>query len=194
MNTEEIKNNEIKITEETHIRTTELEEILGVKSSTYYKDIKFLEIQLFKDDNKRGYILRSELQILKDLREYVKINGKRTGFMGNNSNKLATRKESKIAQTESNKNSIQSNQEIYVQPEEPTENIDTDYLVRKGAELKAREIAMPHLVVRAIADKIDEEELPQDLQQNIQDAREVASPKYSAEDLADSILMNWRNS
>jgi hypothetical protein len=30
--------------------------------------------------------------------------------------------------------------------------MDVDNIVRQGAELKAREIAMPHLVVRAIAD------------------------------------------
>ena len=70
--------------------------------------------------------------------------------------------------------------------------MDVDNIVRKGAELKAREIAMPHLVVRAIADKLDESELPEDLQEKIEDAREVANPKFTPEEVADSILMSYR--
>jgi hypothetical protein len=107
------------------------------------------------------------------IRKYIEDNGKRTGFSDLNEGELVIVEEETIT---TNKKGEISNQEIYVTPEDPKDNMDLDNIVRKGAELKAREIAMPHLVVRAIADKLEEHELPEDLQEKIEDAREASNP------------------
>ncbi len=192
MYTEETKNNDIEITKEDFVRVVDLEEILGITKSTYYKDIEYLNIKIKKDNNNCAWISNHDLQRIKELRKYVKDNGRRNGFEDLERGNLIVSNNNNITKSSNRKNEIQSNQEIYVEPENPTENIDTDYLVRKGAELKARELAMPHLVVRAIADEITEEELPEDLQQNVEDAREVASPKFTPADIASSILKSYR--
>ncbi len=41
-----------EVSAETHKRTAELEQLLGVKSTTFYKDIEFLNIEVIKDDEK----------------------------------------------------------------------------------------------------------------------------------------------
>ncbi len=192
MTTEEVKNNSAQITAETHMRTTELEDILGIKSSTYYKDIKYLNIQLFKDEDNCGWILKSELERLKKLREYVRINGRRNGFEENTGSELTIKKDNNLSKSNNKKNQIQSKQEIYVEPEDPRDNMDINFLIRQAAELKAREIAMKDLVVRAMADDLQEEELPKDLQEHIENARIAADPKFTPQDIANSILTNYR--
>jgi hypothetical protein len=82
---------------------------------------------------------------------------------------------------------------IYVKPSEPTAQFDLDRLMRDAAELKAREIAMPALVKRAIADKMTEEDLPEDLQEKVNLAREAANPKYTPVSVADALLSLWRS-
>ena len=119
----------------------------------------------------------------------IEINGRRTGFDEKKMGELVTVENNDIT---TNKKGEISNQEIYVTPEDPKDNMDLDAIIRKGAQLKAREIAMPHLVVRAIADKLEEHELPEDLQQKIEDAREASNPKFTPSEVADSILRSYR--
>ena len=147
---------------ETHKRTMDLEELLGVKSTTFYKDMEFLNIKAIKDENNIAWISNKDFERIRLLRKHVKETGRRAGFSDLKEGKLVTVKEEGIT---NNKKGEISNQDIYVTPEDPKENMDVDNIVRQGAELKAREIAMPHLVVRAIADKLDESELPEDLQE-----------------------------
>ena len=85
-----------------------------------------------------------------------------------------------------------SEEDIYVTPSEPTENINVDGLVRGAAELKAREIAMPELVKRALADKLEEDDLPLDLQEKIGLAREAANPKFTPSMVAERLLAQYR--
>ena len=181
--------NKIEISAKTHKRITEVTELTGIKTTTLYKDLDFLNIKTIKDDENLSWITNEDFERLLLLRKYIEINGRRTGFDEEKTSKLVLTEKNKIT---NNKKAEISNQNIYVEPEDPKENMDVDNIVRKGAELKAREIAMPHLVVRAIADKLDESELPEDLQEKIEDAREASNPKFTPEDLADSILMSYR--
>ena len=181
--------NKIQISVETHKRVIEIPEAIGIKTPTLYKDLEFLKINTIKDDDNLSWITNEDFERVLLLRKYIEIKGRRTGFDEQKASQLVLAENNKIA---NNKNGEISNQDIYVEPEDPKENIDVDNIVRKGAELKAREIAMPHLVVRAIADKLDEHELPEDLQEKIEDAREASNPKFTPEDLADSILMSYR--
>ncbi len=179
----------IEISAETHKRITDVTEIIGVKNSTLYKDLEFLKISTIKDNENLSWISNEDFERLLLLRKHIEINGRRTGFDEKKMGELVTVENNDIT---TNKKGEISNQEIYVTPEDPKENMDVDNIVRKGAELKAREIAMPHLVVRAIADKLEEHELPEDLQEKIEDAREASNPKFTPSEVADSILMSYR--
>lgn len=179
----------VEVSAQTHKRTTDLESLLGIKIPTIYKDMDFLQIKTIKDNKNLSWITNKDFERLLLLRKHVEEKGRRTGFQDLKSGELITVEEEGIT---NNKNSEISNQDIYVEPEDPQENMDLDAVVRQGAQLKAREIAMPHLVVRAIADKLEEHELPEDLQEKIEDAREAANPKFTPLDVADSILKSYR--
>ena len=188
----EIKKNNalgVEVDVETHKRITDLPELLGIKNATIYKDIDFLGISIIKDNDNLSWITNEDFERLLLLRKHIEVTGRRTGFDEEKTSELVLAEKNKIT---NNKKAEISNQNIYVEPEDPKENMDVDAVVRQGAELKAREIAMPHLVVRAIADKLEESELPEDLQEKIEDAREASNPKFTPEELADSILMNYR--
>ena len=83
-------------------------------------------------------------------------------------------------------------EEIYVEPEEPTENLALKEIMRKASKLKAREAAMPDLLTRAIADNMSEEDLPEDLKEKVRLARSAANPKYTPKELALGILDRYR--
>lgn len=251
---------------------------LGIKKDAYYRDIKFLNIEIIKDEKGRSYLSEVDAQTLKSLRLWIEKTGKRKGFPNNfhcgveesNSNQWGVNDSSLISDEGNNfngnltNNSVSSNnnltsnsslnsnnsannltsnsalsinnsqensqlntntaeansthnssltphssdnnsiqnsefvirnsEDIYVEPEDPTDNINVDNLVREAAELKAREIAMQSLVKRAIADKLEEDELPEDLQDKINLAREAANPKFTPDMVATTILARYRHS
>jgi hypothetical protein len=111
----------------------------------------------------------------------------------NGSNALALREDSQLASTEKNTRFKPDYEEIYVEPKKETNGFTLDDLVCEAAELKTREMAMPDLIKRAIADKMEEEDLPVDLQEKLNLAREVANPKSTPESIALKILTNYRN-
>ncbi len=82
---------------------------------------------------------------------------------------------------------------IYINPEEPEAQFDINGLMRNAAQLKARELAMPHLVTREIANRMSEDDLPEDLQEKVAIAREVANPKFTPQQLAETLLSQYRN-
>jgi hypothetical protein len=179
----------VEVGVETHKRTTDLESLLSIKNATIYKDMDFLQIKTIKDDDNLSWITNRDFERLLLLRKHIEQTGKKAGFQELNEGELIIVEEETIT---TNKKVEISNQEIYITPEDPKDNMDLDAIIRKGAQLKAREIAMPHLVVRAIADKLEEYELPEDLQEKIEDAREAANPKFTPSEVADSILMSYR--
>jgi hypothetical protein len=82
---------------------------------------------------------------------------------------------------------------IYVEAEEPTANFDINALLRGAAQLKARELATPNLIMRELANRMSEEDLPEDLKEKVAIASEVANPKWTPGQLADSILSQYRS-
>ncbi len=90
-------------------------------------------------------------------------------------------------------NNNEAENDIYINPEEPTAQFDINGLMRGAAQLKARELAMPHLVKREIANRMNEEDLPEDLQEKVAIAREVANPKFTPGQLAETLLSQYRS-
>jgi hypothetical protein len=65
--------------------------------------------------------------------------------------------------------------------------------MRGAAQLKARELATPNLLMRELANRMTEEDLPEDLKEKVAIAREVANPKWTPGQLADNLLSQYRS-
>ena len=234
------------------IRPEDLMEEIGIKKDTYYRDVKFLNIEGIKDEEGKTWITKEDAEKIQALREHIQETGKRQGFDNNDiiineniddnsdiaitenqNNSTINEQENKSDNAEfSNQNNednfalnnnnsshnsiensalIKSNdnnstlrtqnselrtngdeEDIYVVPSEPTDNIEVDGLVREAAKLKAREVAMPDLLKRAVADEMTEDDLPEDLKEKVNLAREAANPKFTPNMVAKTILARYR--
>lgn len=164
------------------VRPEDLMEELGIKKDAYYADLKYLGIQPVRDSEGKAWLTTEDADRIRSLRSFVEQNGKRSGF-----------EESGIVKRDDS-NLTASTDDIYTNPEEPTAQFDLDKLMRDAAQLKAREIAMPHLVKRAVADRMSEDDLPEDLKEKVELAREAANPKYTPAEVAQTMLEQWRSS
>ncbi|NEQ85853.1 MAG: hypothetical protein F6K26_38890, partial [Moorea sp. SIO2I5] len=114
---------------------------------------------------------------------------KRSGFSNNSIVKAG---DSNLS-AETPESTTETQEDVYVQPENPTDQFNVDNLMRSAAELKARELAMANLLKRALADKMSLGDLPQDLQQKITDAEEAANPKFTPASIAETLLTQYRS-
>ena len=173
------------------VRPEDLMVELDLKKSTYYDDLKFLGITANKDENKKAYLTIEQANQIKALRSHVNENGKRDGFVYGG---LAVSNNSELAtNTEKSSLAIAEEDNIYVEAQEPTANMDLEKLMREAAELAARNMAMPALIKKEIADRMNEEDLPSDLREKLAIAREVANPKFTPADIAGNLLSQYRN-
>ena len=173
------------------VRPEDLMVELDLKKSTYYDDLKFLGITANKDENKKAYLTIEQANQIKALRSHVNENGKRDGFVYGG---LAVSNNSELAtNTEKSSLAIAEEDNIYVEAQEPTANMDLEKLMREAAELAARNMAMPALIKKEIADRMNEEDLPEDLREKLEIAREVANPKFMPADIAGSLLSQYRS-
>jgi hypothetical protein len=164
------------------IRPEDLMSEFSIKKDTYYNDLKYLGIKPEKDSEGKPYLTFEQAEQIRALRNHVAKSGKREGF--NNSSIVAV----------SDSNLAQSPEDIYIEPSEPTAQLDIDRIIRKASELKARELANPDLAIRAIADRMTEEDLPEDLKEKVEAVREAVAPKWTPGQLADKILATYRSS
>ena len=162
------------------IRPEAFLEELGIGKDTYYRDLKYLQIEPQKDSEGRAYLTLEQSEQLRALRNHVEEKGKRNGF------------ESSSIVKQDNSQAAVSVDSIYVEPEEPTANVDINNLLRNAAQLKARDLAMRDLITRKLADEMSEEDLPPDLQEKVRLAREAANPKFTPQEVATSLLAQWR--
>jgi hypothetical protein len=169
-------------------RPEEIQQMFGIKKIAYYNRLKFLGIEAHKDSEGKPYLDSEQMELLKAFHEHINETGKMEGFNGS---ALVKVNDSKLTQSTEN-NLPEKSEDIYIKPEEPTANFDVNNLMRSAAELKAREIAMPALVKRAIADQMEEDDLPEDLQEKVNLAREAANPKFTPTEVASNLLNQWR--
>ncbi len=183
------------------IRPEEVQEMFGIKKVAYYNRLKFLGIQAHKDEENKACLDEHQLDMLKELDEYISINGKMSGFTYNknsdSSGSLVTTDENGLTTSPNNSTALNhqgktNEPDIYVTPEEPTAQFNMEQLMYEAAELKARELAMQDLVKRALADGMNEADLPPELREKVQNAREAANPKFTPQDVAGTLLTQWR--
>ena len=236
------RKNKKSIDLKTHQRTINVLPRLGISEPTLYKDLKFLEIEITKDNDNCSWISNEDVNKLLLLRKWIKIKKRRIGFDPEiaeslvideednienittpstevvtednlettptpsteittedsleititESSELATTESTDITTTESGGIINNDVEEIYVEKDEETANFNRDLMIRAGAKLKAKELAIPHLLTRAIADEFTEETLPSDLKQKVRLAREAANPKYTPQQIAKSLLADYR--
>ena len=168
------------------IKPEELQIELGIKKDAYYKDINYLDLKVKADSEGRVFLTKEQADQIRALRNHVKNTGKREGFSNNS-----------IVKVDNNNLAASTNnnleEDIYIEPEEPTANLDLNKIIRQAAQLKARELATPDLAIRAIADRMTEDDLPEDLKQKVEAVREAVNPKWTPAALADSILSQYRS-
>ncbi len=165
------------------VRPEDLMTELDLKKSTYYEDLKFLDITASKDENKKVYLTIDQANQVRALRSHVSKNGKRDGFLYG-------------GLTVSNNNDLATNSDettnIYVEKEEPTAKLESN-IVREAEELAARGMAMNDLIKIQLASQMSFEDLSPDLQEKVNIAREVANPKFTPADIAQQLLNQHRS-
>jgi hypothetical protein len=166
--------------------------MFGIKQRTYYDRLKFLGLEAYKDEDGKPYLDESQVALLEKLDEYIKRTGKMDGFDLSNNGASLIKAGDRNGLESANSNGHHPTPDIYVEPEEPTEQFDLNQLVLEAANLKAREIAMRDLIKRKLADQMSEEDLPPDLQEKINLAREAANPKFTPQEVAATLLQQWR--
>lgn len=158
---------------------------LDIGKTTFYKWIEFLEIEQSIDEKRRKYLNQEQIDRLLELKKYYQENATIEGFRGlAESSGIVKSESSSLSSTENN---------IYVEPDEPTANLDIDAIVREAAELKARNLAMPELVKLAIAQEMTEDDLPDDLREKVNAAREAANPKATPVSIASDLINRYRS-
>ena len=168
----------------TRIYPEQLLEEFSIGKDTYYTDLKFLGIVTKRDKDRKTYLTEEDAEKFRQLRTYITNTGTRKWFESSKNWELTVSEPNQIA--------TQQNAIEYPQPEEPIADDDmAEQLFRAGAELKAKETALPHLVVRAVADQMGEEQLPEDLKDKVNNAREAANPKWNPGDLASNLINRY---
>ena len=168
------------------IRPDELKSELGIGKDAYYKDLDYLDFKPAKDSEGKSYLTVEQADAIRSLRNHVKETGSRKGFINNSIVKVDD-------SNEMVSNNNEAEEDIYINKEEPTANFDINGLMREAAELKARELAMPSLVKREIANRMNEDDLPEDLREKVAIARDVANPKFTPGQLAETLLGQYRS-
>ena len=234
------RKNKKSIDLKTHQRTINVLSKFGISEPTLYKDLKFLEIEITKDNDNCSWISNEDVNKLFLLRKWIKIKKRRAGFdpeiaeslvidekpenghkpyaptppipenqetTPTPSTEITTEDSLEITITEDTETITESTElstietinittndveEIYVEKDEEKENFNRDLMIRAGAKLKAKELAIPHLLTRAIADEFTEETLPSDLKQKVRLAREAANPKYMPQQIVKSLLADYK--
>ena len=160
---------------------------LGIKKTKYYNLLDRLDIKADKDSEGKAILTFEKAE---KVRAYLSGNIQETENDDSANSSLVKVDDSNLVESSNNN----SEEDIYVEAENPLDNLNVNQLLRKAAQLKARELATPELAIRAIADRMTEDDLPDDLKEKVEAVREAVYPKWTPGQLADSILSQYRSS
>ncbi len=184
------------------IRPEALQAELGIKKATYYDDLSHLGIRADKDAEGKAYLTFEQAEQVRALRSYVIKYGTRKGFVyekvehETNIGSIVQVENNSIEATEKSvKTEIATatEEDIYISETHPTDNIDLDNLIRTAQELAARNIAIPSLIATELADNMEFDDLPADLQEKVRIAQDAANPKkHQPKLIAQTLLKQFR--
>lgn len=178
----------------------EVQSRFGIKKDAYYDRLKFLGVKAAKDSTGKAFISGNEIEMLDALDGYIKQHGKMEGFTNSNLIESETETPSPLATTITTDNLTTNNLTTATQSapinSDPfqAENIGPmDELINLAAGIAAQRIAAPHLVALEMANSMTYEDLPQEYQERVDQAREsVRRPAATVGKLANSLLDQWR--
>lgn len=185
----------------------EIIQLYGIKKSTYYERLKFLEIKAQKDEGGKAYLDSEQVELLEKLNEHVKATGKMEGFEFAKDKQLETGDDSgsggQLAVKEGDSDLISSSNDNWapkpdsiVEQEIPETQPDysegMDGIIRKAAELKAQGLAMSDLVALQLAGQMTFDDLPNDLKDKVTAVQEAANPKLKPASIANQLLAQYR--
>ena len=186
MSSETVRNSGVEVT----IRPETLMEELGVKKSVYYEDIKFLGLELSKDDNGKVFLKEDEANLVRSLRSHVQKTGKRNGFDVEKRGELGSAMPSAIATTESS--SMNSEFHTPEQQQDPCAGIDQEALYREASEVAACQMTMPQQVVLAMASQLTYDDLHPEAKAKVDSVRQAVAPKFQPQQIAAQLLEKIR--
>ncbi|PSN17802.1 hypothetical protein C7271_15860 [filamentous cyanobacterium CCP5] len=168
-----------------------IQERYGVSKSTYYYDIKFLKAQGYEiyshKDGEGCTILEPEtVQLVCALREHVAATGNREGFRYGG--------ELLVSDEETSLSDVMGDVAAQMPGVESASGSQLDEMVRQAQELAAHNFVIGNQVVAEMARQIGYGDLPEDLQQRVDQARAAALPKVDPAEVASSLLNRWRAS
>ncbi|NJM47080.1 MAG: hypothetical protein HC860_13710 [Alkalinema sp. RU_4_3] len=162
------------------IRPDEAMEQLGVKKDAFYDRLKYLGIKLDKDDDSKTFLTQAQFEQMEALGQHIRETGKKDGFLDRNS-ALTVNQDSGLAGLDLEVGEIPIDEPL-------------DDLIQAAGRLAAHRLTAPLQVIHAIADQMTYDDLPDNLRQEVDSARERTQnpPKFQAQSIASNLLNQWR--
>lgn len=158
-------------------------EDLGIKQTTYYNRLKFLEIEPSKDEE-GTYLSGEQMKMMWELDEHIRETGKMKGFRGSGG-ELALSESSGLA-------SALEMPEVEAETFTSIDGEALEQIIWDAASLKKQQLARPELIKLHLADQMTEDDLPDEMKAELQAVREAANPKQNAASIAQQLLQRHR--
>ena len=170
---------------EHQIRPKQLQDELSIKQDAYYAYLKHLNIKAQKDSEGKAYLEPEEANLIRLLREHVFAGGKIADFVAHGALAVADHRDL-------------ANQFPYMphptgnpdQAQEP--ELDMDGIMREAAELAAHRMAYANQVKVQLASQMTYDDLPGDIQAQVDAVRQSAMPSEAPGKIAADLLGQWR--
>jgi hypothetical protein len=187
------------------IRPDALGEELGIKKDSYYTYMKFLGLRAEKDHDGKAYLSEGQANLMRALRQHVVSTGKMEGFVNSNGETVTAAATPNVevgVQTGQGEPSplaiaVESggilNAAAQSTSDEPVQPGMEEELIRMAAELKTQQLAMMPMVVQELASRMTYEDLPEEMQAQVDRVRAAAAPKFQPGEVAGNILERWRD-
>ncbi len=175
-------------TVEMHYKPEEVMQHFDIKKGAYYNRINCLGIKAHKDGQGNAYLSKEQFDQMTQLDQHIQKHGTMDGFADSESGELAIANNGDLIEAGNGTVAAPSSTES----EETIEEDRLAELIRAAAELKGQELVMSDLVIRAIADKMSYEDLPEEVRAKVDAARETTRPKHPSQ-LAEQLLQRYRS-
>ena len=181
-------------------RPENLMQDLGIAKDAYYADVKYLGIQVHRDEDNRVYLDSDQAELIRKLRRHVEQTGRRDGFTehlapatGGEPLQLVTPEHKNgLAQQKSNQAGLVDVDLVTGQGQ--TDGVDamTQQLISGASALAAHKLTLPQQTVLALADQMQYDDLLPGDKAKVDAIQQACSPKGQAVAIASRILNQRR--
>jgi hypothetical protein len=141
-------------------RSTDIQEMFGIKQRTYYDRLKFLGIESHKDEDGKPYLDEQQLDLLTKLDEYIRRTGKMEGFDPTNNGASLVKAGADELETASSQkigpqgNPVPENEDQINEFDYSAQSRAAEVLKTAGDALTAEYIANPHKLAPELREKV----------------------------------------